>query len=51
MAWKLAIIMHAMRRDGTVCADRLHAAGMSDGVTAAKDASFWAPSRSARTVF
>ncbi len=51
MAWKLAVIMPAMRRDGTVCADRPDAPGMSDGVTAAKDASFWEPSRSARTVF
>jgi hypothetical protein len=42
--------MQPMWRDGTVYADRLHADGVSGGVTTAKDAGFWARSRDARAV-
>jgi transposase len=37
MARKFAVIMHAIWRDGTVYADRLHASGMSDAAPTAKD--------------
>ena len=37
MARKLAVIMHAMWRDGTVYADRPHAADRPDAAPTAKD--------------
>lgn len=37
MARKLAVIMHAMWRDGTIYADRPHAEGASDAAMTAKD--------------
>jgi transposase len=37
VARKLAVIMHAMWRDGTACADRPHAGGVASGAPTAKE--------------
>jgi hypothetical protein len=49
VARKLAVVMHAMWRDGTLFADRPHAEDTPAGATTRRIASCWAPTHDARS--